>query len=302
MTKTFYSNGKLLLSGEYLVLDGAEALALPSRYGQDLKASPISENEIRWTSLDQDGTVWFETVIPVRDILDSHYSVDDGVKANLIKILHEAHILSPYLGTNGFEVETRLTFPRFWGLGTSSTLISNVAKWTGANPYLLSAATMGGSGYDIACASHDEPFIYKLEDGKPQIKEVRFNPVFKEHLYFVYLNKKQNSRSAVAAYYDKRAKLSTETSMITSITSGLVHTRELFNFTALLDEHERIMSNILDLPTIKEMLFKDFKGSIKSLGAWGGDFVLAVSRENPTPYFHKKGYETIIPYTEMLIK
>jgi len=31
---SFYSNGKLLITGEYLVLDGAKALALPTKYGQ----------------------------------------------------------------------------------------------------------------------------------------------------------------------------------------------------------------------------------------------------------------------------
>jgi mevalonate kinase len=28
----FYSNGKLLLTGEYLVLDGAKSLALPTKF------------------------------------------------------------------------------------------------------------------------------------------------------------------------------------------------------------------------------------------------------------------------------
>ena len=33
-TQTFYSNGKLLITGEYVVLDGAKALALPTKFGQ----------------------------------------------------------------------------------------------------------------------------------------------------------------------------------------------------------------------------------------------------------------------------
>ena len=35
-TQTFYSNGKLLITGEYVVLDGAKALALPTKFGQSL--------------------------------------------------------------------------------------------------------------------------------------------------------------------------------------------------------------------------------------------------------------------------
>ena len=36
MKKEFYSNGKLLITGEYLVLDGAKAFALPTKFGQNL--------------------------------------------------------------------------------------------------------------------------------------------------------------------------------------------------------------------------------------------------------------------------
>jgi hypothetical protein len=31
------------------------------------------------------------------------------------------------------------------------------------------------------------------------------------------------------------------------------------------------------------------------------DFVLAISKENPTVYFQEKGFETIIPYQEMIL-
>jgi hypothetical protein len=48
-------------------------------------------------------------------------------------------------------------------------------------------------------------------------------------------------------------------------------------------------------------LFSDFDGAVKSLGAWGGDFVLAISNEDPTTYFKSKGYETIIAYKDMIL-
>ena len=62
-----------------------------------------------------------------------------------------------------------------------------------------------------------------------------------------------------------------------------------------------ILSDILELETVKERLFSDFKGTIKSLGAWGGDFVMALSKENPTNYFTSKGYKTILSYEEMIL-
>lgn len=54
------------------------------------------------------------------------------------------------------------------------------------------------------------------------------------------------------------------------------------------------MSNILEQQTIQEALFEDFKGVIKSLGAWGGDFVLAPSKEDPTNYFNERGYPIVL--------
>ena len=47
MEKTFYSNGKLLLTGEYVVLDGATALAIPTKYGQYLEISASEKKGIR---------------------------------------------------------------------------------------------------------------------------------------------------------------------------------------------------------------------------------------------------------------
>jgi len=60
------------------------------------------------------------------------------------------------------------------------------------------------------------------------------------------------------------------------------------------------MSNVLETLTVKEALFPDFNGTVKSLGAWGGDFVLVVSEKNPETYFQERGYDTIIPYNDMI--
>jgi hypothetical protein len=67
-------------------------------------------------------------------------------------------------------------------------------------------------------------------------------------------------------------------------------------------EHESILSGILDRPPVKEVLFRDYPGMVKSLGAWGGDFV-HVSYEEADPareYFSRKGLEILVPWTEMV--
>ena len=62
------------------------------------------------------------------------------------------------------------------------------------------------------------------------------------------------------------------------------------------------MSDILEMETIKEIAFPDFNGVVKSLGAWGGDFVMVISKEDPRSYFASKGYETILSYEEMILQ
>jgi mevalonate kinase len=51
----FYAPGKLLITGEYAVLDGAWALALPTRLGQTLTVTPtqIQNNKpaVYWQSI-----------------------------------------------------------------------------------------------------------------------------------------------------------------------------------------------------------------------------------------------------------
>ena len=76
MKKTFYSNGKLLLTAEYLVLDGATALALPTKFGQNLIVEQIESNKtIVWKSYDIDHSIWFEDIILFSSILISEYYI-----------------------------------------------------------------------------------------------------------------------------------------------------------------------------------------------------------------------------------
>lgn len=301
MEKQWQANGKLLLSGEYLVLDGAKVLAVPTRFGQRLTVRNTDSGAISWKSYDADGTLWFEGSFSFKDIREGHYRHDDKTWCTLMKILHEGHSFAPKsFGEGGFEVETRLTFPRFWGLGTSSTLIYLIGQWLGVDAFALSDRTLGGSGYDISCAGANGPIFYSRIDGKPEAVPADFNPPFAEQLYFVYLNKKQDSRAAIANYYDKRSRLKDEITLVSAISSAMAMTREFSNFTALMEEHERLVGAILDVPVLKERLFHDFEGSVKSLGAWGGDFILAASRTDPTAYFKQKGYDVVLPYREMI--
>lgn len=303
MKTTFYSNGKLFIAGEYLVLDGANAFALPTKFGQDLVVDKGSDQKIEWKSYDYDNHLWFEEIISFSEIINKANPESETVKTTLINILHEAYLLNPDLIINskGYKISTHLTFPRNWGLGTSSTLINNVAQWAKINAFTLLKNSFGGSGYDIACAQNDTPIIFQIENNF--VKPVVFNPDFKENIYFVYLNKKQNSKAAINAYYNNRNEhLAENIAKNNKITDAILNATTLKEFAVAVEKHEIHLSNILETRTIKEIAFPDFKGVIKSLGAWGGDFVMVISKKNPTAYFASKGYETILTYDEMILQ
>ncbi|NNT70692.1 GHMP kinase [Flavobacterium sp. IMCC34852] len=304
MKQTFYSNGKLLITGEYLVLDGAKAFALPTKYGQNLTIEAGESNTIQWTSFDSDGSVWFEDTISFDAIVRKQRHEDTkSIKNTLIEILHEAYLMnSDFISTSkGYKITTELTFPKSWGLGTSSTLINNVAQWLQIDAYELLKRSFGGSGYDIACAQNDSGILYQIVDEKPLVEIVDFKPDFTGKIFFVYLNKKQNSRNAIASYYSNQVDIRKTIPVINEITKTVIDAEEPKTFALALAQHEIALSNILELPTVKETLFHDFDGVIKSLGAWGGDFVLSISKENPTDYFKAKGFDVVIPYQEMIL-
>lgn len=304
MKTTFYSNGKLLITGEYLVLDGAKAFALPTKFGQNLIVEEGTNKAINWKSYDFDQQIWFEDSLSFSDIINPPTAQIETVKTTLITILHEAYLLNPDFvnQTEGYHITTQLTFPKNWGLGTSSTLLNNIAQWTKIDAFTLLKNSFGGSGYDIACAQNNTPITYRLEQNKPVVESVAFNPDFTQNIFFVYLNKKQSSKIAINAYYNnKNQNLTDNIAENNKITEMVLNAKTLTEFAYALEKHETQLSNILELQTIKEIAFPDFKGVVKSLGAWGGDFVMVLSKENPTAYFSSKGYETILTYSEMIL-
>ena len=300
--KEFYSNGKLLLTGEYVILDGAYGWAIPTKFGQHLRILENKSSRLTWKSLDEKGNLWFEAVYDI-DPLKEISSSDKAISNTLLKILSEAQFLNSsfLIGSTGLAIETKLTFPRDWGLGTSSTLINNMANWANVNPYTLLSKTFGGSGYDIACAQHNSSIIYALKNGQPLVEEVSFNAEFKEQLFFVHLNKKQNSRNAITAYKKQQIDKKRLVEQIDQITKELIAVKQLPDFEFLMSRHEQLLSEALGITPVKAELFPDYFGAIKSLGAWGGDFVMATGNTKTLAYFKEKGYATVIPFKEMFL-
>ncbi|MCO4793009.1 MAG: hypothetical protein KC493_04815 [Bacteriovoracaceae bacterium] len=306
-TQHYFGHGKLLLSGEYFVLDGAKALALPTKVGQSMtvKYSQSFEPILYWKSYDVNGKLWLEAKFEFWhfDCLDSNPKQEVLL---LQKILRQARKQNNHFLREGVDVlvETSLGFPLEWGLGSSSTLIYNIAQWAYISPFELLFKTYGGSGYDIACAQSEGPIVYHKNNTGPNWSPVAFNPTFRENLYFVYLGKKQNTGKAIE-YYNSMRPFDPELIMnLSTITDELMKCSTLEEFEFLLTAHENLISKNLKMECVKEKRFTNYWGAVKSLGAWGGDFVLVTSdrpQSETVKYFEDNGHSIVIPYDEIIL-
>ena len=297
--QSFYSHGKLLITAEYLVLAGAKAFAIPCKKGQYLKFNDLNNRTLSWKSYDHEGGLWFEAVFElpnIKIIKSSEISVAKKLKV----ILNLAKKENPNFLLDGGEVETFLEFNKNWGLGSSSTLISNIASWAKINPYYLGKNSFGGSGYDIACGLAKGPIFYTKKGINPKVEYVNFFPKFIDKIFFVYLNKKIDTQKAIQSFNLNYISPST-IKKISAITNKIITSDTLNEFEYNIDQHEMLLSKILQKKTIKEKNFSNFKGSLKSLGAWGGDFILATGNNSAKKYFSDKGFSTIIPFNEMCL-
>ena len=303
--QTFYSNGKLLLTGEYLVIDGANALAIPTKKGQSLSIKGSEENKLNWKSFTYNNECWLEVSFSLPDLLIGKSS--DSVKAKWLQnLLLSAKKINPtFLSDNiGIEATTTLDFPRNWGLGSSSTLINNVAQWAQVDPFMLHFKVSNGSGYDIACAKEDSPIVYSTHHQIETINPIQLEKSFFDQVFFVHLNKKQNSFDAVTSYNDIKTEIELQQCIesLNQITNKFIQADTLQQWEAAMNEHEHLISNILQQDTIKEKLFPMYPNSIKSLGAWGGDFIMVTGTTEDSNYFIQRGYKTATFFNEMLLK
>lgn len=306
MKQRFYSHGKLLISGEYAVLDGARGLAVPTRRGQWLDVTPGKGPGLHWVSRDADGSPWLEAFFEpeglVPHLAEGPFPKDP--KTGLLRILQATIALNPGFSSvcTGKTVETQLEFPRPWGLGSSSTLLANLSRWAGVDPYALLEATMGGSGYDLACATASGPVYFtRAATGAPVVTPAPFNPPFKQELLLVYRNTKQDSREGIRRYQEAGGLGPKALQEIADLAGILATAQDLGRFRRAMEAHESFISQVLGMPPVQESHFPDFDGSVKSLGAWGGDFVLAAGGTDPMGYFTSRGYSTVFPFPELVL-
>ena len=278
-----YYNAKLLLTSEYLVLNGAEALAVPLRFGQRLCVATNGHGFISWQSVAHDGSTWFSGKYSLSDFSISKSS-DPAIAKYPQRLLLAARKLSPgfCLNSEGIQVVCTLNYPLLWGLGSSSTLIAAVAGWAGIDPFDLHFEVSKGSGYDIACALSKGPILYSLKTEGPEYKAVDFSPSFASQVYFVYQGKKQDSAEGIQKYrHQKPDPGKNNVDHASALTTRMLGASILSEFESVMREHETLISSITGLPGIRQTRFSDLPGEVKSLGAWGGDFCMLTWHDKP---------------------
>jgi mevalonate kinase len=271
-----HANGKLLISGEYLVIAGSKALAFPLKFGQSIHINPSENRLLTWTSDDPQGT-WFTCEMdPVT--IESLQTSNPGVSEYLRSLLKAARQLNPLFLTDpeGLNITVNANYPLKWGLGSSSTLIALIAGWAQVDKFKLFRLISKGSGYDVACTDRHSMFFYQLNHGTVYMNDTQPGNGLLKHTCFAYLGNKQESAREVSDFLSKGNFSQTDINRISDLSMLICNADDPSILCYLVEEHEEILSRILNKERIAKR-FPGFPGSVKSLGAWGGDFAMFTS-------------------------
>ena len=299
---TYRANGKLLLTGEYLVLHGAKVIALPLKVGQQLAVSEENASEsIQWKAFYYD-RIWFSCEMNPTDF--SVISTSHPEKADSLSLIFKTiQSINPEFGPKaGTKFETTLESNPEWGFGSSSTLISLLSQGAGVDPFKLNKLVFEGSGFDIACATATGPIFYTRN--KP-VEPILLNYPFADQLFLVYSGIKKKTAEEVHDFLKERNVSAQQIEEGSALADEFSRCIDQDEFDLLIRQHEKLISGAIRRLPLKSEFFADFKGEIKSLGAWGGDFFLASSSltfSEVKKYFENKGLTTVFRWDDLILK
>ncbi len=289
-----------MLTSEYFALDGALVLAVPTKPGQELYYTEQQDEQslILWETYHQN-QLWLRIKIDYSKwtIIATNLQEPAEFILKVLKILQQTSS-EKLQSKSSYYLKSNIQFPANFGLGSSSTLMNNLAEWAKVDPFILNEKCLGGSGYDIAVAQAKTAILYQAIPER-KYEKVDFKPDFRDQLLFIHLNQKQNSRDGIKAYREKE-KSTTLVDEFTMITNEVIHCKNINHFSDLMKLHEQKVADFLKTPTSRDRFFKDCPSFIKSLGAWGGDFVMAQKFEGYIDWFEQRGYVTIFGYNELI--
>lgn len=299
-------NAKLLLTGEYLVLQGATALAVPLQYGQKLEVSYTDSGFLDWNAISHNGNSWFSAKYSLADYNIIEAS-DGAVAFHPQKLLKSAQELNPsfFKSIKGCKITTTLNYPIEWGLGSSSTLIAAIATWAKVNPFDLHFSVSAGSGYDIACALSNLPLLYTLNQKNPSYHSVAFNPNYSDRIFFAYQGVKMDSAQSIKDFIKKdTSPHGDHIEQASLLTHSMLNASSLHDFETVMRKHEALISELINQPSIKYTRFADLPGEAKSLGAWGGDFCMITWNDDQgklPAYLMERGFNIFFKFSNIVL-
>ena len=272
-------------------------MVAPTIFGQKFTFSENLNDDILWLAKDINGT-FLEKKFSIESI-----SNPDNIRAEdaLLKTLANAYQLSNNKKKlQGFNVESTLNYDRNFGLGSSASFLRLVADIFDCNPFSLRMNGWNGSGFDIAATTQNQLFTYSIEGDLPKVETAIFNNKLTENIFFIYTNKKQNTRDSIQRIKLNDTEKADFVAKANALTVDFQSCSSNFELIMLMEEHEELVSFYTGYNKIK-VQFTDFQGGIKSLGAWGGDFIMATGeKEYIYSYFKTKGLDKIYSWNEII--
>ena len=270
-----------MLTGEYAVLEGAACLSFPAKQGQTLTVEAVSGEEVEVMSLEADGSPWLHATF---DLKGQRTSGPETAK-RLEALFEQALLMRGFDKLPPSKLTFQTQFDRSWGLGSSSTLVHLVAQWLEVDAMKLFQATDTGSGYDLATTLAGKPIVYQLRHGIPHWEEVQVAWPFVDHLWLVPMGVKQKSDAEVKKFKDRGPADPSLIEGVTALTSSIALSTTLNEFTLHLEAHEAAISTLIGRARIQSTLRATKGVTLKSLGAWGGDLLLAVGSKTDVVHF-----------------
>jgi hypothetical protein len=172
----------------------------------------------------------------------------------------------------------------------------------GVNPYIVNKELTGGSGADIACTIAQDWFLYRNILPRPGIWELPVDYLFPDHTYFIYSGKKQATRDHLEKVGQNQPRHYVSWMEANKYVYRFVACNTLPEMMKIIHDHELLIQDAIGMTAIGTQ-FPDFPGKVKSLGAWGGDFFMAITQQSKDfvkDYFSRKGYQQIYPWDQFI--
>ncbi len=278
--KSFYAPGKILLCGEYAVTIGVEALAVPVSLGQWMHVwefdSPGGQPRILWEAKDVAGVTWLNESFSLP--LEAVGTEERDER----KTIHQLLALAPastWKQGKSYRIETQLEFDRSSGLGSSSTMVSNFARFAHLDAQWVQQQLFGGSGYDVAIADVGKGLVFWKDEEENHWGPWSISADLTRNWKVVFLGEKQNSRTSLAQVNERLQDIQTDEFMfhqLQQVAGAVKMAQQVSMVEAGLEMWQALLSMGLGLSTpYQHFGLQPVKGGLcKWLGAWGGDMLL----------------------------